>query len=69
MKKLNWKNIGLAILFILAIEVIGHDLYLVGFKSIITGTTISWTWFGFITFGIAVLTVDVIYQYFEDYTK
>ena len=69
MKKLNWKNIGLAILFILAIGVIGHDLYLVGVKSIITGTTISWTWFGFITFGIAVLTAEVIYQYFEDYTK
>ena len=53
LKRINWFNVAIALIFLFSIFVIIHDLYLITFKLA------SFTIFGFITF---VLSVIVAYK-------
>lgn len=68
-KKIKWGNVGKAIIFLFCIGLILHDFYMLTIHSFVTGQYCGWTWLGFITFWIAVMTAEAIYEDFEEQTK
>lgn len=69
-RKINKKKlaifIALAIVFIFCAYIVLHDLYMLTIYSWITGKMAGWTWYGFITFILACMTISVIWDYFND---
>lgn len=69
-RKINKKKlaifIALAIVFIICAYVILHDLFMLTFYSWFTGKMVGLTWYGFITFILACMTISVIWDYFND---
>ena len=50
MKKIKWKNVFKALIFVFCICTILHDFYMLSIYSFITGKLCSLTWFGIITY-------------------
>lgn len=67
--KLNWKNIGKVIVFILCFGFILYDLYMLFVYPFITGRLVGFTLIGFITFVAALWILVAIYQDFDEQTK
>ena len=67
--KIKWLNVIKLILFIFCVYMILHDLYLLSIHSLITGNMYGWTWLGFITFILFVITASTIYEDFRDQIK
>lgn len=62
--KRKYKNILLLIILIICTIVASHDLYIIVIQPWITHKTAGWTWFGFITFIIALASGLSIVDYF-----
>ncbi len=69
MKKIKWKNVFKALIFVFCICTILHDFYMLSIYSFITGKLCSLTWFGIITLFINFIVAGVIYDDFEEQTK
>ncbi len=63
--KIKWLNVLLLLILLFAIGIILHDAYMVGIYSIISGQTISWTWYGFLTFIGAIFVSESIIDYLD----
>lgn len=50
MKKINWINVLLFIVFIVSSILVINDIYTITLKSVITGQYYGFTWFGLVTF-------------------
>lgn len=48
--KIKWKNLFKFILLLLCISVIVHDFYMLSIYSIIHKVTVTWSWYGLLTF-------------------
>lgn len=59
-----YKNILLLMILILCTIIVIHDLYLIVIKPWVTGDTCGWTFFGFITFILAIYIGGYIIEYF-----
>lgn len=64
--KIKWGNVVKAIIFLFCIGLILHDFYMLTIHSFVTGNLYGWTWYGFITFWIAVMIASLIYEDFEE---
>ena len=67
--KLNWKNIGKVIVFIICLGFIMYDFYMLMIYPFMSGRLVSWTLIGFITFAAALWIMVAIYQEFDEQTK
>lgn len=68
-KKLNKTNVGVLVLGIISFTVVIGDLLVITISTLM-GRTAGWTWFGFITFGMAAILVDLCTEYLtEEYNK
>lgn len=69
-RKINKKKlaifIALAIVFLFCAYIVLHDLYMLTIYSWITGKMVGWTWFGFLTFMLAVAIGGEIFEYIEE---
>lgn len=63
--KVRWKNLGLAMVILLCLLVIVHDMYMITVYSWLTGTTVSFTYFGFITFVLAIGLGETAFENFR----
>lgn len=63
LKKINWFNVAIALIFLFSIFVIIHDLYLITFKLA------SFTIFGFITFIFSVIVAYKTFKYLKKESK
>ncbi len=63
LKKINWFNLAIALIFLFSIFVIIHDLYLITFKLA------SFTIFGFITFILSVIVAYKTFKYLKKESK
>lgn len=61
--KRKYKTIILLMILIVCIGIVSHDVYLIVLQPWITHETVGWTWFGFITFVIALLSSIKIIDY------
>lgn len=64
--KIKWNNVALLIILLVCGGVVIHDLYMLTIYSWITGKMVGWTWFGFLTFILAVAIGGEIFEYFEE---
>lgn len=64
--KIKWKNVALAIVFLICAYVVLHDMFMLTIYSWITGQMVGWTWLGFLTFILAIAVGGEIFEYFED---
>lgn len=64
MKKKNIKNILLILVLLVCAMVVFHDLYLLIIYPLLTTNLVGFTWFGFLTFLIAIITGSLIIDYF-----
>lgn len=66
MKKIKWKNVGLTIILIICAGIVLHDLYVLLIEPILTTMVKGWTWYGLLTFTIALTVSCSIIDYFND---
>lgn len=66
MRKIKWKNVGLTIILIICAGIVLHDLYVLLIEPILTTMVKGWTWYGLLTFIIALITSCSIIDYFND---
>lgn len=66
-RKINWTNIILAIIFLACAVLVIYDLFIILIQPIITSYVTGWTWWGLITFIIALVIAIFIFEYFVDY--
>lgn len=64
--KIKWLNVALVVVFLMCLYVILHDMFMLTIYSWITGKMVGWTWFGFLTFILAVAIGGEIFEYFEE---
>lgn len=64
--KVKWKNVLLLILLLISLGVVLHDTYILTINSWITSKTVTWTWYGFITFILSFVTMEKIGEYFYE---
>ena len=69
MKKIKWRNVGKLFVFIISTITVLHDLYMVTVYTTLTGKLMGWTYFGFITFCIALYFAYTIYEDFKNQIK
>lgn len=69
MKKINWINIIKFVVLAFCTGVVFHDTWLLTISCWITGKLYTFTWFGLITFGIAIAIVMGIHDDFERQLK
>lgn len=60
--KIKWKNIFKFIIMLLCLGIVLHDFYMVSISQFFTGQMVGWSWFGFITFFIALFTLAFLYE-------
>lgn len=65
MKKIKWKNVFIAMLFLISGGLIVHDLFMLTIYSIITSYTTTLSLFGCLTFGLAIYIFSNCYEYFN----
>lgn len=70
-KKLNikWKNVMLGVVLLICASIVVKDMFMVTVYGWITGVQTSWTWFGLLTFLLALTTGLSIIEYFEEDAK
>lgn len=66
MRKIKWKNVGLTIILIICAGIVLHDLYVILIEPILTTMVRGWTWYGLLTFIIALTTSCSIIDYFNE---
>lgn len=52
--KIRWDRIGTLAIFVVSSILVLHDIYYILIKPMFSNTTYGWTYFGFITFIIAI---------------
>lgn len=67
--KVKWISVIKLILFIFCISMILHDMYMLTIHSWITSKTVSFTWFGLLTFILFCGMAELIYEDFKEQTK
>lgn len=67
--KIKWKNVLLLILLLISLGVALYDTYILTINSWITSEIATWTWYGFITFILAFVTMEKIGEYFYEVLK
>lgn len=67
--RLNWKNIGKVIIFIICFGFVMYDFYMLGIYPILTGKLVGWTMMGFMSFVTALIMLASIYEDFKEETK
>lgn len=65
MKKIKWKNIIIATLFLISGGLIVHDLFMLTIYSIITSYTTTLSVFGCLTLGLAIYVFSNCCEYFN----
>ena len=68
-RKIKWGNVIEAIIFLFCIGLLVHDFYMLTIHCFITNQLTQLTWFGLITNVLAIMTVVVIYEDFEEQIK
>lgn len=68
-RKINKKNVILLMLLLICTALVIHDLYFILIQPIINGQSAGWTYFGFITFILAIFLGGNIIDYFIDEFK
>ncbi|MBQ7307317.1 MAG: hypothetical protein IJW82_02210 [Clostridia bacterium] len=64
--KIKWKNVSLAVILLMCIGLILHDIFMITIYSWITGNLYGWTWLGLLTFILAIGIGGEIIEYFDD---
>lgn len=65
-RKIKWENIVLSIIFVICALIVLHDLYVLLIEPIFTTMIKGWTWYGLLTFIIALIKGCIILDYFID---
>lgn len=65
-RKIKWINVALTIVLIICASIVLHDLYVILLEPIFTSMVRGWTWYGLITFVIALVICGFIIDYFSD---
>lgn len=68
-RKVKWENVALSIIFVICSLIVLHDLYVLLIKPIFTTIVNGWTWYGLLTFSIALTIGCIIFDYFIDELK
>ena len=63
MKRIKWKNLLVMIALIISLIVVLHDAYYLTIYSTITGNLYSFSWYGLITFIVAIGIGGASYVY------
>lgn len=69
MKKLNWKHLSLLIILVICIGIVLHDIYLIGVACWISSKLYGFTFFGFITFVVAIIVGVVVWEKIKEKLK
>lgn len=64
--KIKWKNVLLAVILLMCIGLILHDLFMLTVYPLVTDKYVGWTWFGFATFIMAFVLGGVIVEYIDE---
>ena len=64
--KIKWKNVLLAVILLMCIGLILHDLFMLTVYPLVTDKYVGWTWFGFLTFLTAFAVGGEIVDYFVE---
>lgn len=68
--KIKWGNLLLLAILLFCSYVVLHDIYMITIHSWITSTLTSWTWYGLITFALAIAIGGQLIEYFsEEFNK
>lgn len=67
--KINLKNLAVLVIATIAAYVILHDVYMLSIYSWINKITVSWTWFGLLTWIISIAVLSLCYDYIDNYQK
>ncbi len=67
--KIKWKNVVLLFFLLISSSVVIYDTYILTINSWITSELAAWTWYGFITFILAFITMGKIGEYFYELLK
>lgn len=65
-RKIKWSNILKFIVLISSLLLIIHDIFMITVYGWVTNNMASWTWFGFVTFVLAVVVVILILDDFDE---
>jgi hypothetical protein len=65
MKKIKWKNVFIAMLFLISGVVITHDLFMLTIYSTVTSYTTTLSVFGCLTLGSSIYVFSNCYEYFN----
>ncbi len=65
-RKINWENIVLLIILTVCTIIVLHDLYVLIVMPWINSNVLGWTWWGLLTFIIALVFAMNIIEYFID---
>lgn len=67
--KIKWKNIALLIVLLMCACIVSHDLFMLTIYCWIKDVSCGWTWFGCLTFLLAIAIGGEIVEYFIDEIK
>lgn len=66
LKRVKWLNVLEIVGFIGCLALIVHDLFMVTIYSWITSNMVGWTWFGFVTFVVAIMIASITFDDLEE---
>lgn len=65
--KIRWNRLAVLIIFIASSILILHDIYFTSIRMWFTGKTCGWTYFGFITFIIAIYVASFTFEKLKEW--
>lgn len=65
-KKIKWVNILKFMILISCLLLIINDIFMITIYGWITNNMVSWTWFGFGTFALALVIAILIFEDFDE---
>lgn len=67
--KIEWKNLVLLLFLLASSSIVIYGTYILTINSWITSEIATWTWYGFITFILAFITMEKTGEYFYELFK
>lgn len=67
--KIEWKNLVLLLFLLASSSIVIYDTYILTINSWITSEIATCTWYGFITFILAFITMEKTGEYFYELFK
>jgi len=67
--KIKWDNVALLLIMLVCGGVVIHDVFMITIYSWITSYMVGWTWYGLITFLLALFIGGEILEYFIEKIK